>query len=74
MKATSGTITVEVGAGELLDFTPPPRTVSLNVVSEPLVAQPADAFLGCGIAQHTQIRHCALRPASDSAGGGSDHA
>ena len=54
--------------------TPPPRTVSLTAVFDPSVAQPADAFLGCGIAQYNQRHHGALRPASDSADGGPDPA
>ena len=54
--------------------TPPPRTVSLSVVSDPLVVQPADAFSGCGIAQYNQRHHFAPRPALNSAGGEPGHA
>ena len=54
--------------------TPPPRTVSLSVVSDPLVVQPADAFSGCGIVQYNQRHHFAPRPALNSAGGEPGHA
>ena len=58
----------------LTGSTPPPRTVSLSVVSDPLVFQPADAFSGCGIAQYNQRHHFAPRPALNSAGGEPGHA
>lgn len=46
--------------------TPLLRTVSLTVVFDPLVAQPADGFSGGGIAQDNQTHHSMPWPALKS--------
>ena len=44
--------------------TPPRETVPVSVVSDSLVAQPAEAYSGCGIAQYILRYHLALCTAS----------
>ncbi|MEX0374576.1 hypothetical protein V6X69_07865 [Spiribacter sp. 370] len=64
----------ESSACTQMGSTPPLRTISLSVVSDPLVVQPADAFSGCAITQYNQRHHFAPRPALDSAGDEPDQA